>query len=170
MNDCKYGYDIKEGRMRLTLLRSGTIPNPSADKEVHEFSYSLYPHTGGWREGGTLHEAYDLNCPLMEKVMEKQEGSLPGKLSFISVNRENVIIEAVKKAEDGDETIIRLYEAYNKRSEVNIQLCKYIESIVECNLMENEVPEDSQIRCEGNEFSFVIKPLEIKTFKVKFRF
>jgi alpha-mannosidase len=72
LNDCKYGYDIKDGRMRLTLLRSGTTPNPDADRESHEFTYSLYPHSGGWREGKTLWEAYDLNSPLIGKVVEKQ--------------------------------------------------------------------------------------------------
>lgn len=168
MNDCKYGYDIKEGRMRLTLLRSGCIPNPLADKEVHEFTYSLYPHIGGWREGGTLQEAYALNCPLVGRVLGQQTGSLPEKLSFVDVNVSNVIVEVVKKSEKGDETIIRVYEAYNKRSKATIKLCKYIENVVGCDLMENEAEDEDDIRWEDNKFSFIIKPLEIKTFKVKF--
>lgn len=170
LNDCKYGYDIKEGRMRLTLLRCGTVPNPDADKEIHEFTYSLYPHIGGWREGRTVQEAYDLNCPLIVKVIGQQDGNLPESISMIGLNQENVIVEAVKKSEDGNETIIRIYEAYNRRTDVKVRLCKDIGNITECDLMEKEIKQDiSSIYFNGNEFLFSIKPLEIKTFKVRFK-
>lgn len=164
LNDCKYGYDIKDNRMRLTLLRCGTMPNPDADKEVHEFTYSLYPHSEDWREGGTVQEAYDLNCPLTGRVVGKQDGSLPGSLAMVKVNKENVIVEVVKKAEENDETILRVYEAYNRRGKVKVNLYKNIKRITECNLMEKE---DEEVRFDGSEFSFNIKPLEIKTFKVR---
>ena len=167
MNDCKYGYDIKDGHMRLTLLRSGTVPNPAADKEVHHFIYSLYPHIGDWREGGTVAQAYDLNNPLIGKVVERQGGNLPQTLSMISVDRENVVIEAIKKAEDEDATIIRVYEAYNRRTNATIRLYREIKQVTECDLMEKDLPEESrQLKCSGQEFAFTIRPLEIKTFKV----
>lgn len=164
LNDCKYGYDIKEGRMRLTLLRCGTIPNPEADKEMHAFTYSLYPHLGRWQEGKTLQEAYDLNCPLAGRTTGKHEGSLPQSLSMIRADRDNVIIEAVKKAEDSEAIIIRVYEAYNRRAQVHINLFKNIESVVECDLMEAD---GESVPCQNGAFGFTIKPLEIKTFKLK---
>ena len=64
LNDCKYGYDIKDNCMRITLLRSPVDPDPDADKGVHEFCYSLMPHTGDYREGKTVHAGYELNAPL----------------------------------------------------------------------------------------------------------
>lgn len=165
LNDSKYGYDIKDGCMRLTLLRSGTQPNPYADKEVHEFTYSLFPHRGGWREAGTVRQAYDLNYPLLPRRIGKQEGSLPHSLSMVRIDKENVILEVVKKAEDGDETVIRLYEAFNRRSGVRLRFMKKIKTIAECNLMEKEL-EGGAADCRGCEAVFEIKPLEIKTFKI----
>ena len=172
LNDCKYGYDIKEGCMRLTLLRCGTIPNPYADKEIHEFTYSLYPHLHGWAEGGTLLEAYHLNCPLIAKVITTphSKGTLPSKLSFLEIDKENVITEVVKKAEDGNDVIIRLYEAYNQREEVKINFYNNIKSVKECNLIEKDTnnPDNPVEIISPNQIRFIINPFEIKTFKIEF--
>ncbi len=46
LNDCKYGHDIHDNVMRITLLRSPTMPDPMADFGEHQFKYSLYPHDG----------------------------------------------------------------------------------------------------------------------------
>lgn len=63
MNDCKYGYSMKDRVMTQTLIKSGTEPNLTADQEEHSFTYSLYPHAGTWREAGTVQEALNLNVP-----------------------------------------------------------------------------------------------------------
>jgi len=63
LNDCKYGYDIKDNVMRLTLIKSGIDPDPEADQGRHVFTYSLLPHAGGWREGDVTRAAYELNWP-----------------------------------------------------------------------------------------------------------
>ena len=64
LNDCKYGYDIKDHVMRLSLLKSAIYPDPEADRGQHEFTYSLLPHKGDWLDGGTAGEAWSLNHPL----------------------------------------------------------------------------------------------------------
>ncbi len=61
MNDCKYGYDIKDGHMRLSLLRAPKWPDHAADIGEHEFTYSLLPHGGNWREAHTVRAAAELN-------------------------------------------------------------------------------------------------------------
>ena len=63
-NDCKYGHDIKDGVMRITLLKCGKYPNPVADREEHRFIYSIYSHSGDWRDGGTVKMGYQLNVPI----------------------------------------------------------------------------------------------------------
>ena len=68
LNDCKYGYDIKDNVMRLTLIKSGIDPDPQADQGRHVFTYSLLPHAGGWREGGVVREAYALNDPAFAAI------------------------------------------------------------------------------------------------------
>ncbi|HEX7000547.1 MAG TPA: alpha-mannosidase, partial [Trueperaceae bacterium] len=62
LNDCKYGYDVKDDVMRLTLLRSPVRPDPDADRGRHEFVYALLPHAGDWRAGDVVRHALDLNA------------------------------------------------------------------------------------------------------------
>ncbi len=64
LNDCKYGYDISHGVIRLSLLRSSTWPDPVADRGHHHFTYRLLPHRGDLREAGVVDAGYDLNVPL----------------------------------------------------------------------------------------------------------
>jgi alpha-mannosidase len=164
LNDCKYGHDIRDGHMRITLLKSGMDPNPKADRGEHEFIYSLYPHGGDWKSGRTVHMAYSLNVPLYADMQEANEGILPGELSMIRTDCENVIIDTVKKAEDSEDIVVRLYECYNRRSKVNAVFFTGLAEVWESNLMEKPL---AQVPVEGSRFTFEIKPYEIKTFILK---
>lgn len=166
LNDCKFGHDIKESVMRLTLLKSATHPNVDADREVHEFTYSLYPHKGGWKEAGTVQMAYELNCPMYAKVEDAHPGTLREEFSMVSVDRDNVVVEVVKKAEDSEAIIVRLYECYNRRTTATLCFFKEIAKAAECDLMENELTE---MHMNGNQIAFEIKPYEIKTFKIRLK-
>lgn len=166
MNDCKYGHDVKDQVMRLTLIKSGVYPNEYADQEVHKFVYCLYPHCGDWKCAGTVQQAYKLNCPMYSTIMSPQDGELPTAMSLIKINCENVIAEVVKKAEDSDDWIVRLYECYNRRSNVRVKLVKELAKVAECDLMENEITE---IKHDNDHFDFEIKPYEIKTFKFRLK-
>jgi alpha-mannosidase len=166
LNDCKYGYDIKNGVMRLTLIKSGTYPNPEADLGEHEFTYSLYPHKNTWREADTAVMAYNLNVPMHAVLEAAHQGPLSSTYSLLSINRGNCVVEAVKKAEDGEGVIVRLYEYKNMRENIEMNFSKEIEACYECDLMEgNEKPAEVHNNC----VSFEILPYEIKTFKVYFK-
>lgn len=166
LNDCKYGHDIKDSVMRLTLLKSPASPNIDADREKHSFVYSLYPHSGDWKKGKVAQTAYNLNSPFTVKVEEAHEGKLADVLSFFNVNKENVIIEVVKKAEDSEAVILRMYEYQNRRTAVKCCTFGAILEIAECDLLENEI---MKLQPKDSSFSFEIKPYEIKTFKVSFK-
>lgn len=166
LNNCKYGHDIKDGNMRLTLLKSTSDPNPDADKEEHFFTYSIYSHEGTWKDAHTANKAYELNVPLYTKVEEAHDGVLEDKLSLVKVNKENIMIEVIKKAEDTDHLIVRMYEFHNKRTNATLEFFKDIEEIFECNLMERDL---EKINPNGNSIDFTIKPFEIKTFKFKLK-
>jgi alpha-mannosidase len=111
LNDCKYGHDIHDNVMRITLLRSSTMPDPMADYGEHDFKYSLYPHIGSWNEE-TQREAYLLNDPIIvykvEDKKQKDENKSSSLHSLVSCSCPNVIIETIKHAEDGDGLIVRL--------------------------------------------------------------
>ncbi|MGL4373673.1 MAG: alpha-mannosidase, partial [Turicibacter sp.] len=166
LNDCKYGYDVKENTMRLSLIKSGIHPNPNADQGAHEFTYSLYPHRGEWKAAKTVNHAYELNCPLSATIEEAHVGTLPTQLSMVSVDVDHVMVDVVKQAEDSNELIIRLYDFQKRRGSVTLTVCAQIFQISECDLLENNL---SDVAFNGNQFTFNIKPFEIKTFKVKLK-
>ncbi len=165
LNDCKYGHDIKENNIRLTLLKSSTYPNPEADQGIHEFIYELYPHIGTWKEARTVNEAYSLNCPMIVRPLKIGEVKSSNEFSLFSIDKDVVQIEVVKIAEDSDSIIIRVYEYFNSRNLVKLTSDKKIKSVFECDLLEKEI---SEIKVEENEnsFYFHIMPFEIKTFKL----
>ncbi|WP_313560452.1 glycoside hydrolase family 38 C-terminal domain-containing protein [Ruminiclostridium cellobioparum] len=163
LNDCKYGYDIKDGVMRLSLLKSPIWPNPDADRELHRFVYSLYPHSGDWKDANTMHMAYRLNCPMHAVQEGAHEGTLPSHMSTVSVNRKNIIIDTVKKSENGQELIVRLYECHNRRTAASLSFFKKIGYACETDLEEKEI---GVIETGDNTLSFEIYPHEIKTFKI----
>ena len=97
LNDCKYGCDIHDSVMSLTLIKSGIFPDPQADQGLHEFTYSLYPHRGDFRRGRVIQEAYDLNCPL---TVQKQSGIKKGEWSFLQISEENIFADIKRRTED----------------------------------------------------------------------
>ena len=163
LNDCKYGYDIKDQTMRLSLIKSGIYPDPTADQGKHSFTYSLYPHGGDWFEAETVKEAYKLNYPLKTVISECGSGQQPQQKSFIDVEADSTILETVKKAEDNDDLVLRFYEYGNRREKVKVDLGRELKKVVECNLLEEKIAE---IEKDSGYFEFEIKPYEIKTFKV----
>lgn len=162
LNDCKYGHSIDEKDMALTLLKSSGHPNPVADIEVHEFTYSLMPHVGGWREAGTPEQAYRLNVPVLTA---KGAGEAAVQQPFAAVVNDNIIIEVVKQALNGEGTIVRLYECYGRRTMGAKLNLGFIPASAEvCNLMEKPI---GKANIAGNVITFDMKPYEIKTFILK---
>jgi alpha-mannosidase len=167
LNDCKYGHDIKENVMRLTLIKSAIDPDPTADQGEHTFTYSLLPHRGDWREGRVIEQAYDLNFPLHTGLIQQaQKGSLPSQFSLAECQAGHVIIETVKQAEDGEGWIFRVYETQQRRaSNVHLSFPVPLSLALECNLVEED---DRPIAFDESGLWFDILPFEIKTFKVWF--
>lgn len=166
LNDCKYGCDIHNGEIGLTMLKSAVYPNPDADKEHHSFTWSIAPHEGGWREGNTVAKAYVLNNPYQTAVKENEGGNLPVSYSFVQADKENVVIEAVKKAEDSDAVIVRLYECYNRRGQTTLTFPRPVKRAVICNMLEEKMEE--VLCCEVNKVPVQLKPYEIVTIKIEF--
>ena len=166
INDCKYGCDIKNGRIRPTLFRCATRPNTIQDREFHSFTFSIYPHENSVDNSDVYREAYNVNFPLYAIPVEAQEGTKDNEYSLVSSSEDNVIIETVKVAEDSGALIVRAYESWNRKTPVMFTFCDEIESITECNLLEEE---DVAIAFSDSSFNTTFKPFEIKTFKIKFK-
>jgi alpha-mannosidase len=165
LNNSKYGYDAKGNVLRLSLLRSPEWPDPHADEGHHEFTYSLYPHAGNWREALTVRQGYELNYKLFAMQIEKHEGASPGEHAFVEVKPENVVLTAMKKAEDDNSVILRFYEWAGRDTDVKIQLPMAAGSAQDADLMERPI---GDLAVQGGSVTVHTKPFEIKTVKVRF--
>lgn len=165
LNDCKYGYDAKGNVLRLSLLRSPEWPDPHADEGEHEFTYSLYPHGGSWRDAQTVRRGYELNYRLFTTQTGNHEGALPPTYSFVQIEPENVVLTAVKKAEDDSALVLRFYEWAGREGDVTLQIPAGASSASETDLMERPL---ADLPVRGGTVTVHTKPYEIKTVKVNF--
>lgn len=163
LNDCKYGASVNDGVIGISLLKSALYPNPAADKEHHSFTYSIYPHKGGFREAGTIRKAYELNNPLLVCRKEKEGGSLAPVMQLVHAEEENIVIEVVKQAEKSEATILRLYETFNRRGSAHLHFARPVKALYECNMLEED---ERELVAEGTKAQISVKPYEIKTLKV----
>lgn len=165
LNDCKYGYGIKEGNLSLTLIKAGTYPNENADIGSHDFTYSIYPHAGRWQEAQTVEMAYNLNVPLTAVLQGVNEGEEGFCKSCLSCDAKNCFVEVIKRAEDGNGVIIRMYENRNRYTKAKIHFSKKPSHIYECDLLEEN---ERELKVTGRTAETVFKPYEIKTLKLTF--
>ncbi|MGA8668287.1 MAG: glycoside hydrolase family 38 C-terminal domain-containing protein [Terracidiphilus sp.] len=166
INESKFGYDAVGNLLRLTLLRSPTWPDPDADRGHHHFHYALYPHAGTWKEADTIRHGFEYNYPLTAVVTTAHPGSLPAANSFASVAPENVVLTAVKKAEDAKGLIFRAYEWAGKDSTVEFHVPPGSTSATVTNMM--ETPEGSPLEVAGDVVKAPIHPYEILTIRVDY--
>jgi alpha-mannosidase len=165
LNDCKYGYDARGNVLRLSLLRSPEWPDPHADEGEHDFTYSLYPHGGTWKQAQTVRRGYELNYKLVPFTTEKHEGELPPEHAFIQVNADNVVVTAVKKAEDDESLVLRYYEWAGRATDVKIELPPGARQASDADLMERP---NSKVALENGTVTVHTNPFEIKTVRVDF--
>ncbi len=162
LSDCKYGYSVHGNVMGISLLKSATYPNPEADREVHNFTYSIYPHTGDFKSGGTVKEGYKLNIPLIAKTVGKTDGFVSDSLSIAKADKENIVIETIKKAEEDNSVIVRLYDAFNCKTNIEVTLGFDFKEAYICDMLENN---KTALAFEGRTVKIPVSNYEIVTLK-----
>jgi alpha-mannosidase len=166
LNQDKYGYDAVGNVLRLTLLRSPTWPDPDADQGHHHFHYALYPHAGTWKDALTVRHGWEYDYPLQAVVTTAHAGSLLAEHSFASVSPENVVLTAVKKAEDANGLIFRVYEWAGKETTAEFHVPPGATGATVTNLMEQ--PEGDPLKVEGDVVRVPVHPYEILTVRVDY--
>ena len=170
LNDCKYGWDKPgNGTLRLTLIHTPTVGDnytyqKDQDLGYNIFTYSFYAHADKWNED-TQWEASRLNQPMMAFQAPKHAGSLGKSVDFVSVNTEKIAIKALKKAEESDEIVVRVYELTGSAQQnVKITFPANIVSAREVNGIEENV---GAVSFSTNEITFDIGKFQPKSFAVK---
>jgi alpha-mannosidase len=166
INESKYGYDAKGNVLRISLLRSPTSPDPDADQGRHDFSYSLYPHSGDWKHALTVRRGYEFNYKLHAEQVLAHEGKLGAEHSYASIDANNVVLTALKKTEDGDGLLFRFYEWGGQAGKVSITVPPNATSATLTNLM--EAPSGSSLPVTGNKVVVPVHPFEIVSVRVEY--
>jgi alpha-mannosidase len=163
LNDCKYGYDAGADYLRLTLLRSSSWPDPTADHGYHQFSYAIYPHSGTWQAAQTVRKGLELNSPLQVFQLDPQPqlditSNLAPINSLIDLRAEHLILMAFKPSDlDHNSWILRCYECHGSECELRLtgNLDLQIDRVV--NLLEQ--PQSETV-------DYLIKPWQIQSFRI----
>ena len=160
VNDGKYGYDVKGDTVRLSLLRAPTSPDPGTDQGTHRFRYSLVPHDGDWRDDAVRAAALELNAPLIAVAIG--DGATTRAATVIVAGR-GVSVGAVKRAEDGDELVVRLVEGEGRSTTAELRFPEPV-TIQRMNLLEDPEGERS---AAATTHELTLRPWEIATISVR---
>jgi len=158
LTDCKYGYSVLDGTVRVSLLRAPRFPDPSADLGTHSFSYALVPHAGGWPTAAVVAEAATFNAP----VHWTPGGADPG--SFARVDG-GLVLDTIKRAEDGNGLVLRLYEPSGARGSARLEVALPATSAARCNLLEDRAGDPVAFRDGTLELAY--RPFEIVTLRLE---
>ena len=164
LNDGKYSSDVFGSEIGLTVLRSPiyahhapVMPDPDAgyrftDQGIQSFTYAILPHPGDWRAAETVRRAAEFNAPPPVALEARHAGSLPRAAGFVAADPSNVIVEVVKRAEDGDDLIVRAYEAIGQAVTARIELLHWGRAIHirfgPCEIKTIRIPRDADAAVE----------------------
>jgi alpha-mannosidase len=170
LNKTKYGHSYFNGDLRLTLLRAAGNPDLYPNLGKFNISYSLFPHTGDWKNG-VWAEGEDFNVPVYAAeppslALVKAHSTRPEEASFFSVDAPGVVMTGVKQSEDGNELIVRLAEIEGKETTINLRLPVQVSSARRLNLIEFPLENVEKPTVSGNTIHIKIRANEIVTLGV----
>jgi alpha-mannosidase len=166
LNDSKYGYDCLDATLRLTLLKSGIDPDPEADQGTHHFSYALLPHGPDWTVADTVREAYAFNLPVTAQRLERGTGTLAPAQSLVRTASKHAVIDTVKRAEDGDGLIVRVYDCSGGRERTELSFLAPLRSAKAVTILEEpdvQIPAPDVAR---GTLAFDLPPFGVRSFRV----
>jgi len=169
VNDCKYGHSVRGDEIKLTLLRSSYDPDPLPELGNHEIRFALVPHGEDWGPSDATKAGCEFNHLPEVIATDIHKGNLPKEQGFLSVGPSNVLLSGVKKAEDDDGLIIRLYEIEGRQTEARVRLdpslVKPNSSAVEVDLLERVISERTT-KMEGEILKVMVPAFGITSVKI----
>jgi alpha-mannosidase len=134
INDAKYGYSVQDNDLRISIARSAVFAQHDPfkldphgeyiwqDQGEQTFRLLLAPHTGAWQDAGIVRLAEEFTAPVPVIYQGIHGGTRPLSASFLSVDAPDVVVSVVKKAEEGDDLIIRCYETAGRPTKASLEL------------------------------------------------
>jgi alpha-mannosidase len=180
LNDSKYGFSFQQNVLRMSLVRGPrrgypSTPDSWSDQSdeplvgIHHVKYALVPHRGGWQDVSATRRGVAFNAPFLVKFESSHAGELSGTFSALNVEPANVTVESVKKAEDSDDFIVRLYETDGKAADAVLSFSRAPRSARETDMLEwDKYVAPKSFVIEGRKVKLPVAPHEIKTIRVNF--
>ncbi|MBN1943084.1 MAG: alpha-mannosidase [Phycisphaerae bacterium] len=159
LNDCKYGVSTLGGCIQLTLLRSAQAPDDTADLGRQEFTYAVTAWEGAFGDSHLTRQGYELNVPVTAVAGSAERTSL------FSLDADNVIIDAVKPAEDGSgDVIVRLYESLRTATNCMLSAALPVKAARQTDMLENKT---GDLTVSKGSIALSFRPFEIKTVRLQ---
>ena len=180
LNDSKYGFSYQDNTLRMSLIRGPrrgypNMPDTWSDQSdepivgIHHITYALVPHPGTWQDADATRRAAEFNEPLLPKAEPSHAGQLAASYSVLDVAPSSVIVESIKKAEDSNEYIVRLYEAADKPSTAVLNFAHAPRTARETDMLEwDKFVPSTAFAIKGTQVIVPVKPFEVKTIRVEF--
>jgi alpha-mannosidase len=165
INQGKYGHDVLGNVLRLSLLKSPKAPDPVCDMGEHRFTYVLYPHFDGVTSGRVVAASYAVNAKPWVVPVEPKTAEAKQLPPFVRVNSRNLVVESVKRAEDRDALVVRLYECHQARGRAVLEVAGGARRAHLANL--EEVPTGDPLEITNGSVVFEYKPFEIITLLIE---
>ncbi len=172
LNSSKYGHALNGNILTLSLMRASYDPNIYPNIGMFRVHYALMPHQGDWREG-VFREGQVFNRPVCAAEPPSLSNksiaeTRPEEDSFFSIDRENVILTGVKRAEDGDMLLLRICEIEGQETTAAVDVPVTIASVTRLNLLEKEIHSEEEIRVNDKRLYVTLKPHQIVTLGIRF--
>ena len=173
LNDGRYGVAAENTSFGLSVAKTPMYPDFAADSEPNTFTYSIYPHRGGWEQAEVPQRAYELNSPIRIVAGNAYgRGSLAtepyhaDEKSFLAIDSNSLMLETLKVSEDQSGIVLRLYEMHNRRGTSNLLVWTSVASATGTDLLES--PIDSQkILFSKDRIVIPYRNYQITTVKVR---
>lgn len=174
LTDCKYGSDKRnDNTIRVTLIRTpgtrgGYQDQGSQDLGHHEINFGLAAHDGDYRKAGTDWQAWRLNQPLMAFETTAHAGTLGKEMSLLKIDNSRVRVLALKKAEQGDDAIVRLVEiSGTPEKDVHVSFAAPVISAREVNAQEMPLANAKVPAINAGQLVISFEGFQPRTFAVK---
>ena len=168
VNSSKYGHSCNQNTLRLTLVRSSYDPDPLPEIADHSIGYAVIPHVGALDVPAAIREGEQFNSPMAVVSAPVQKGELPAEKSFVECMSPNVFISAVKKAEDSDAVVIRMFEASGRETAAKIRVTGLVKSgskVVETDVLERPLAKSSA-KMDGDVLTVTVPAYGQATVKI----
>jgi alpha-mannosidase len=174
LNDGRYGTAGEQSSLGLSIAKTPIYPDYATEDEPSTFTFSIYPHLGDWKVARVAQRAYELNAPIMimkgktrTSGSSREENHRSTEKSFINIDSDNIMLEAVKESEDDSSMIIRLFENQNMRGTVRLDFWKNIKAVSCTDLIENSTI-TKDLESTGRTVLVPYRNYEVITLRIQF--